>query len=170
MIETQATIQAWADETFGHSTDALCLAVRANTEMAELLRALAAPDSPEACAEECADVMIVLYRVANVGRHDLHQAIRTESLGSAYKGTTPLHCGVIALETFPTIIFDCDEDAGTIDPSAMYYVTRIALILVDICERLGKNLGAEVDKKMAINRTRRWKKGGDGSQHHVRVA
>lgn len=79
MAETQETISAWADATFGEATSAARVAARANEEMAELIRHALAYDVPtvgpqhfreqqRAVAEECADVVIVLMRLCrNVG-------------------------------------------------------------------------------------------------------
>jgi NTP pyrophosphatase (non-canonical NTP hydrolase) len=62
--ETQATITHWADETFGTPETNVRVAARANEEMAELLRALSLYDKHPKAAEEIADVVIVLYRLA----------------------------------------------------------------------------------------------------------
>jgi NTP pyrophosphatase (non-canonical NTP hydrolase) len=64
-IETQQTISAWADETFGEASSSVRVAVRANEEMAELLRALSVDDRHPKAAEELADVYIVLCRVGS---------------------------------------------------------------------------------------------------------
>lgn len=62
--ETQQTVSRWADETFGVAGSNARVAARANEEMAELLRALTADDRHPKAAEELADIVIVLYRVA----------------------------------------------------------------------------------------------------------
>jgi NTP pyrophosphatase (non-canonical NTP hydrolase) len=63
--ETQKTISEWAENTFGPSGSCARVAARANEEMAELLRALTSDDANIAkAAEEIADVVIVLYRLA----------------------------------------------------------------------------------------------------------
>lgn len=62
MIENEETIVAWGRETFG-DTPAMTLAIRANAEMSELLRAIdASPDSRFA-RPEIADVVILLVRL-----------------------------------------------------------------------------------------------------------
>jgi NTP pyrophosphatase (non-canonical NTP hydrolase) len=67
-METQATICVFADETFGPATSNIRVAARANEEMAELLRALSTDDHHPKAAEEIADVVIILYRLArNLG-------------------------------------------------------------------------------------------------------
>lgn len=64
MIEDQSTIEVWSRETFGKPSSNLRIAIRANEEMAELLRALAIDDTNPKAASEIADVLIVLYGVA----------------------------------------------------------------------------------------------------------
>jgi NTP pyrophosphatase (non-canonical NTP hydrolase) len=73
--ETQHTIAEWADQTFGPSASNARVAARANEEMAELLRALTISDDNPHAVEEAADVVIVLYRLADRMGQDLHQAI-----------------------------------------------------------------------------------------------
>lgn len=84
--ETQETIGAWGDETFGTAYSAMIIGARANTEMAELIRELArSPDLPEddpdnkqwvgAVAQEAADVLVLLYRLAHTCGFDLHEAL-----------------------------------------------------------------------------------------------
>lgn len=97
--ETQQTITAWANETFGTTSSNARVAARANEEMSELLRALTADDTHPKARVEIADIAIVLYRLAT---------------------------------------------------------------------RLGADLHVEVDRKMAINRTRVWELDGTGHGYHVR--
>lgn len=99
MIENQRTISNWANETFGPAGSNARVAARANEELAELLRALTADDQHPKAAEEVADTVIILYRLAT---------------------------------------------------------------------RLGIDLHAEIDRKMAINRSREWKLDNTGHGYHVR--
>jgi NTP pyrophosphatase (non-canonical NTP hydrolase) len=99
MTETQETVCAFADEKFGPATSNIRVAARANEEMAELLRALSADDNHPKAAEEIADVVIILYRLAR---------------------------------------------------------------------NLGTDLQDEIDRKMAINRKRTWKRDETGHGYHVR--
>lgn len=72
MEEDQYTIGKWAAETFGRSKSALHVALRANLEMAELLKALSI-ESPLS-KEEVADVAIVLDHLAYTMQFDLNDA------------------------------------------------------------------------------------------------
>jgi rRNA maturation endonuclease Nob1 len=73
--ETQHTISAWADETFGNSGSNLRVAIRANQEMAELLRELSFDDTNPKAPAEIADVVIVLSRLATRLGVDLQHEI-----------------------------------------------------------------------------------------------
>ncbi len=75
MIENQISVSNWADETFGPSGSNARVAARSNEEMAELLRALTADDNHPKAAEEVADIVIILYRLATRLGIDLHQEI-----------------------------------------------------------------------------------------------
>ena len=74
-METQFSISQWAESVFGSSGSNASVAARANEEMAELLRALTIDDGDVAkAAEEMADVVIVLYRLAErMGVHLMHE-------------------------------------------------------------------------------------------------
>ncbi len=98
-IETQDSISQWADDTFGPAGSNARVAARANEEMAELLRALTVDDNHHKAAEELADIVIILNRLAT---------------------------------------------------------------------RLGVDLNAEVNRKMAVNRKREWKLDNTGHGYHVR--
>ena len=73
-VETQKTIEEWRLATFGPSIS-MRIAVRANEEMSELLRALSVDDNNPKAASEIADVMIVLYGVAECLEVDLHDEV-----------------------------------------------------------------------------------------------
>src|SRR4029079_14206397 len=59
----QRAISEWQKRTFGVPPSNLGIAIRANEEMAELLRCLARDDTDEAARMEVADVVIVLCRL-----------------------------------------------------------------------------------------------------------
>ncbi len=69
--ETQASISAWAEKTFGSHGSNLEVAKRAQKEMTELLKKLRADDRHPGAAEETADVVIVLMRLMTRLRDDL---------------------------------------------------------------------------------------------------
>lgn len=74
-VEGQQSISAWTEATFGPASSNARVAARANEEMAELLRALTSDDNHPRAVEEAADVVIILYRLAQRMGSDLHAAI-----------------------------------------------------------------------------------------------
>lgn len=44
----------------------------------------------------------------------------------------------------------------------------VAIVLFGLAELVGFDLQAEVDKKMAVNRARKWKANGDGTGYHIK--
>lgn len=74
-LENQTSISAWADRTFGSAGSNISVAARANKEMAELITKLANDDGDPAAIEECADIVIVLMRLADRNGRSLALAI-----------------------------------------------------------------------------------------------
>lgn len=74
-LENQTSISAWADRTFGSAGSNISVAARANKEMAELIMKLANDDKDPGLVEECADIVIVLFRLADRNGRSLLQAI-----------------------------------------------------------------------------------------------
>lgn len=173
-MEDQNSIVAWADATFGKSDDLMRLTVRAHSEVAELLRAVFASDSADKISEECADVMIILYRVAAQMDFNLDQ-VKFDDLPSFGQGMLRLEAlqvndsMAVLMRRIATLIIinRTDDPLRNVTLHALRY---LAQQLFTICARLTCDLSECVDKKMAINRERRWEKGGDGSHHHVRIA
>jgi NTP pyrophosphatase (non-canonical NTP hydrolase) len=46
-------------------------------------------------------------------------------------------------------------------------IADVVIVLSQIAERLGLDLGEAIDRKMAINRAREWVTAGDGTGQHV---
>lgn len=72
--ETQASIAAWGEATFGPARNPGDLVARAQQELKELAEA-AAQGQREEAAMETADVMILLYRLAEDLGYDLDDAV-----------------------------------------------------------------------------------------------
>ena len=102
-VETQASVSAWARDTFGVATTNARVAARANEEMAELLRALTVNDFNPDAPDEIADVVIVLYRLAERMDVDLHDLIdRKMKVNRARKWSVgPDGCGKHVREVRP---------------------------------------------------------------------
>jgi hypothetical protein len=76
MKETQDSIGQWCEETFGPVPTNIRIAARANDELAELIHALSFDDRDwEKAAEETADVVIALCRLAHNLGFDLWAAV-----------------------------------------------------------------------------------------------
>jgi NTP pyrophosphatase (non-canonical NTP hydrolase) len=70
--ENQASICRWADDTFSPVADPVALVDRAMMEMQELREAVEAGDIAE-IGKESADVMILLYRLAEQFDQNLNE-------------------------------------------------------------------------------------------------
>lgn len=53
-------------------------------------------------------------------------------------------------------------------PKAAAEIADVLIVLYRLATRLGVDLHAEVDRKMAVNRAREWKRDGSGHGYHVR--
>lgn len=74
MHETSASIAAWGEDAFGPVNDLTVLTRRARVELDELEAALAAGNHAHA-AEEAADVVILLHRLAALAGGDLTEEV-----------------------------------------------------------------------------------------------
>jgi len=72
--ETQQTVAAWAEETFGPATDQTVLVRRAQVELEELLEATAEGNTTE-IGKEAADIAILLYRLMEINGLDLSEEV-----------------------------------------------------------------------------------------------
>ena len=77
MSETQATISAWGEETFGPVTSPSVLIDRARLEFDELAEAVGERDS-DAVGHEIADILILLYRVATLHGCDIDDVVQSK--------------------------------------------------------------------------------------------
>ena len=77
MTETQHTIAAWGEETFGPVASASVLVERARLEFDELADAVRENDDA-AVAQEIADILILLYRVATLHNAEVDQAVQAK--------------------------------------------------------------------------------------------
>jgi NTP pyrophosphatase (non-canonical NTP hydrolase) len=164
MQESQATICAWADETFGPAASVQRVLGRANEELAELLRKATAGPALDAAAiaEEAADVGIVLCRAARMlGDEELfacHMENDADDEPIAWEiaamASVYLNGGLYTVRRYPA--------------DALGSIQTCFAALTLICSVLGRDLLAEIDRKMAVNRTRAWKRDGTGHGYHVR--
>jgi len=78
-VALQHAVSQWAERTFGPTSSNARVAARANEEMAELLRTLTTDDGATGKAiEEAADVVIILFRLADRMGYDLLGEVRSK--------------------------------------------------------------------------------------------
>lgn len=168
MIETQGTISKWAMDTFSEPSSDMRVAVRANEEMAELMTEVSKlkPDFA-LIAAECADVAIVLYRLADRLKLDLEVPMREAGYYLMPKETNPRLLACVANKTMAALLRQM-----SVDPTASVLIEDlIASVMAGlnhVSARVGRSLPDEIDKKMTINRRRKWSKDGSGHGYHLR--
>ena len=67
------------------------------------------------------------------------------------------------MDELVNVLADSDRD-----PAAVVEAADVIIVLMRLFERMGTTWQAEVDKKMAINRARRWVLDGNGHGSHVK--
>jgi hypothetical protein len=159
--ETQASISDWATDTFGPASSNARVAARANEELAELLRVLTvAPDSPKVM-EKAADTVIVLYRLAARMGQELRLYINP-----IMNPESPLRWAAWASDRLArALVFFAEDDDS---PDAFTPLQGCVTMLGSLAHQMGKDLAAEIDRKMAVNRAREWRLDGSGHGYHVR--
>jgi hypothetical protein len=156
--ETQATIAAWAERTFGEGGTENRRILRLLEEVTEL--ALAIEARSPTVGSEGADCWIVLCRVARNKAIDILQAEGTAPDAMAERWGTQLldQCMADILESVASFL------DGGVTPVGVACVSKN---LRRICVIHDKSLVLEVDRKMAINRSRKWRLTGDGHGYHT---
>jgi hypothetical protein len=164
MNETQESISLWAEETFGPVGSNARVAARANEEMAELLRALSTDDSNPKAAEEAADVVIVLCRLA----HRLETRLPAFGYDFGKEEHYRSNYRIAAQANFEMAHLLRAVGTYTNDTGARSRVIQVCGYMGSLALRMGFSLKDEVDKKMAINRARQWHLDNTGHGYHVR--
>jgi hypothetical protein len=167
--ETQQGISDWAEATFGPAASDIRVAARANEEMAELLRAVTT-GNVEKAPEEAADVVIVLARLATRLKcaYDLSERCPVQA------GRGPAWYAMRANVNLAVAASLIEEEAKPSLGSVPWRLQRCVYYLATMVEVLGTppatttTLQTEIDKKMAINRARKWSLDGSGHGYHVR--
>jgi len=168
MRETQTTIEAWRRDTFGEGpTDIkralFRMAVRANTEMAELLVKVATNAPHEERHREAADVAIVLYGVAELGGFDLRAS---HGFYEIEQEVSHERCWLQASQALARCVYEIGTGLCKCSPIMPRYCFRWLERGVWL-SGYGETLDNQVDAKMAINRARVWAKTDEGHGHHV---
>lgn len=166
MIETQASLNAWADETFGPTNNIPHLLTRANLELAELLHEITMPVPDFAkVREECADVCHILCRIAGIVGENLDDVFAIAPAivdPSMYPPASRAFQHVAFLFELLSVRNIMRED------DIRRLIGSIAIKMAEVCAAAGGNLADEIDRKAVILRQREWVKDGTGCGSHVR--
>lgn len=164
MKETQESISIWAEETFGPDGSNARIAARANLEMAELIGALTLDDNNPKAAEEVADVMIVLCRLAR--RLETRLPAFDYEFGRIKGACTNFNIAAQASHGLARLLWSLSVSDNS--HSARSWLIDACGYLGSLAKHMDFDMREEVDKKMAINRSRQWKLDNTGHGYHVR--
>lgn len=163
--QRQRDITAWADAAFGGPWTSNTRGVaRMLEEVAELVTAVTTGASPERVAGECADVMICALRLAAADGYgfDLEAGLAARPRPFNVYGQTSIVSDVLRMTS---LVFEAVEDGR----STSHLLVSLASRLRELCAASGRDLLAEVDAKMEINRRRKWVSDGTGCGRHVKT-
>lgn len=166
MIETQNSLNAWADATFGPSNNIPHFLTRANLELAELLHEITMPVPNFAkIREECADVTHIFCRIAGIVGENL-DAIFALAPNVVDANLYPPAARAFGLMAYLFERLSINNIISHADIGRT--IGRITVALAEICCAAGGNLPDEIDKKAVILRQREWVKDGTGCGSHIR--
>lgn len=152
-FEDQKSIVEWQNDTFGEPEDIRADYARANEEALEFLLTA----SIHKKVEEAADILIVLSRPAEYLGVDLHSPWpRLEN-----------KCVAELVIEVAQIMSKLMIDMLVHPQTAGNHMREVSTRLYDYTSRVGFDLRAAIDDKMARNRKRRWAKNGKGQGYHI---
>lgn len=157
-VETPDTITKWADETFGPAKSITRLMLRGLGEHQELLQALEEDDRSKGAIVEAADTTICYSRVGKWLGIDLQDAGREVArrnygnVSNYYLASKSMTHAMIAHN------YLC---ADHLHPSARIELYTVTTILEMLVAKLGYHLWKAVDRKMEVNRARKWEVVGE---------
>lgn len=175
MKETQDSIARWSRSVFGDSSTPARVAARVNEEMAELLRTMASPGNKVEAAEEAADVTICLAVLGS----KLHFHVYDPAIVpiGALKGmTSRMTAASEACSANQSLGYLLStialEESADIDVQTRCWIAGRECVdrLWRMCRCVGADLIQQVDRKMVINRGRRWKVDESGCGYHQKGA
>lgn len=160
MTESQSSICAWADATFGPPFSDASIVARALREMAELVTACVYGEPAERIGQEIADVVIVLARLGRSCEVDVI-ALSTPRYAEESKRGPIWFAGEAGAHLNAMLAH------GSASAPARRVESAVAL-LGRLARCIGIDLPAAIDAKMAVNRARRWNVDGRGHGEHVK--
>lgn len=167
-METQQSIREWLNGITGTDYTLDRALARAFEEIAELNSAVCkspANIDPDNLCEEAADVAICLCRPADLLNHSIDRLIRIaprQLESGSVSAIDRANCAMVRL------IHLCRDQQS--EAKLDFARTQLGLVIIhlaDFCASFGKELGAEVDRKMARNRARKWRTDGSGQAYHT---
>jgi NTP pyrophosphatase (non-canonical NTP hydrolase) len=165
--ETQKTISDWAMKTFGMPSSLPSIAARANIELAELISAMEKGDTG-GVAEEAADVVIILYRLADRAGITLHMPSDQGAL-DFNRG-----CTAAMLNSMAQVMYAAQSLEALRITNRGYVMIHDIVSLDGMVEHLaaiahdfGEGLQEEINRKMKINRQRKWQVDKHGMAQHI---
>lgn len=147
MIESQLSICAWHDQTFGPARDIRRILARANEKASKLLTAFTMPVIDTAkIIEECADITIILCPAARLADDDI-----TDVMGISYTIASS-SCFDKAIRAVDILLLAMQVANISSNRSVAREIGSVVIKLAEICAAFDGNLADAVDAKMAINR------------------
>lgn len=166
-METQESVSAWAEKTFGPAGSNLRVAARVNEELAELLRAVSADDREKAL-DEAADVVIVAYRLGHRLGVDLDVFFPEPEELLPREQLSARRCAVEANRGMSALLWILENEDVPATRSFVWYCRQVVRHMGILAHAVGGDLRTAIADKMAVNRQREWKVDGTGHGYHVR--
>lgn len=160
--ETPATIYEWGLAVFGQPISPLASLVRTQEEMTELLTEIVkVSGDPARVAEEAADVVIILARVA--GQLGLSLTWNTE-----WKSDSLIGSATAANLILARLIANPLASGDTKQRQFGHDLHWIASHMARVCEFVARDLQTEINSKMALNRASKFVVTGNGNGARVK--
>lgn len=162
---TEDMVNDWTDNTFGEKGTPFSVTQRALEEAVEL--GYAAEQDHKKIPEECADITIILVRLAHRIGVKARDA-RTEIPQRSYPGHTMPQLVALVQQNLALLAGNAAQDP--VNPFARIHMWTSIVIMDIMVDMLGGKLWRAVDRKMDINAKHKWKLRGDGHGDHVKEA
>lgn len=167
----QKTIHEWGVRTFGEpARHPLGVAIRMTKEAVELSEILSYSDDEDKIGAEAADVLIVLYQVANCVGCDLEDIMDIQPIADMVSEMdkeieTEMQIAAVINKASLDLISALFHQAPMNE--VMTQMARIRAALNFLEDLYPFHLLNNVQDKMAINAARQWSKAADGSFQHI---
>ena len=150
-VENQRSITRWANEEFGIPSSLARVAARVNEEMSELLRSATAIEGERAARIEAA-LRNLVGQIEELS-DDITDAAETDRAWEEVWARKLAAEAALAPADYSPVLKEAAD---------------VAIVMARLGSMAGGDIDQEVDRKMAVNRARRWEKDGTGHGYHVR--